>query len=357
MNHKITSIILSLILCLSLHAEDDVMEFNLGFYYDIDAARNVKRLGGMEMHAHICASQFNQALISAGIDNVWVNPAMIASLDYNAEGDSIDALMRQIIVDAPQTIADMEEFELDFAIVFVCLQHRDESATTLGVTIGFYRRPGIFDADDDHEAEWAEELQGSDIEGVYFDIIKTPVPGQPGKVRLSYAYRVLAMDLYEALNSYTFTHELGHIFGAGHSRDQNEQRGPANEDVTPFAGGSYLTIKEGGEKHHYCSVMSYNDAGYTDSGIQYIQLPMFTSLYPQRIGTHGEFIIGSEEDDNARAIVENATILSQSRPYGVKDTQSDEIVGEYVEYDPSATDKQPPPLPTFSKWSPEYIAQ
>ncbi len=341
------------------HAEQEFKEFNLGFYYDKDAARNVKRLGGMEMHAHICSSQFNQALFSAGITDVWVNPHVIAELDYDGEGDTIDALLRHIAEEAPEAIEELETYKLDFIIVFVCLKHdADASERTLGVTISLYHRPGVFNEGDDHEKEWAEELVGSDIEGVFFDVIETPIPNRPGKVRLTYVYRVLAMDLYEALNSYTFTHELGHIFGAGHSRDQNEQRGPSSEDFTPYASGSYLTIKEDGEKHHYCSVMSYNDAAYTDSGIQYTQLPMFSSPHPQVIGSHGETVLGSDEDDNARAVQENAYLLAENRPYQTgKDKEKIDgvITGEYVEYDPNADSQEEPELPTFSTWAPEYL--
>ncbi len=342
-------------------AEQEFKEFNLGFYYDKDAARNVKRLGGMEMHAHICASQFNQALFSAGITDVWVNPKVIAELDYDGEGDTKDALLRHIAEEAPEAIDELETYKLDFIIVFVCLNY-DEAASerTLGVTISLYHRPGEFDAGDDHKAQWAEELIGSDIEGVFFDVIETPIPDKPGKVRLTYVYRVLALDLYEALNSYTFTHELGHIFGAGHSRDQNEQRGPSSEDFTPYASGTYLTIKEDGEKYHYCSVMSYNDAGYTDSGIQYIQLPMFSSPRPQIIGSHGETVLGSREDDNARAVQENAYLLAANRPYEIEDDEGaidGTVTGEYVEYDPNAATEDAPALPTFSTWAPEFLLE
>ncbi len=321
------------------------MEFNIGFYYDKTATENVKRLGGMEMHARICAAQFNQALMSAGIDNMWVNPTMIAELDYNAHGDTAKALLHHIVSDAPETVKDLEEDQLDFIIVFVCLKETDSEFSTLGSAISFYYRPGIFDADDDHEAEWRDELEGSDIEGAHFDIIKTPVPGLPGKVRLCYAYRIIALDLYEALNSFTLIHELGHLFGAGHSRDQNQQRGPANEDVTPYASGSYITVKEDGEAHRYCTVMAYNDAALNDTGKEHTQLPMFSSTQPQVLGFHGKHVLGSESDNNARAILKTAALLSKHRPYN-----EDENEGEEEE---SGDDLSS--LPTFSRWAPDYL--
>ncbi len=320
------------------------MEFNIGFYYDKVATENVKRLGGMEMHARICAAQFNQALMSSGIDNMWVNASMIAELDYNAHGDTAKALLHHIVSDAPETVKDLEQEQLDFIIVFVCLKETDSEFSTLGSAIGFYYRPGIFDADDDHEAEWRDELVGSDIEGAHFDVIKTPVPGRPDKVRLCYAYRIIALDLYEALNSFTLIHELGHLFGAGHSRDQNQQRGPANEEATPYASGGYITVEEDGEEHRFCTVMAYNDAALNDSGEEHRQLPMFSSSHPQVLGSHGKHVLGSEADNNARAILKTAAILSKHRPYNEDEADVDD------EDDLSS-------LPTFSRWAPDYLLQ
>ncbi len=358
-------LLLFLYLCPPLPAEEqddeeeELMEFNIGFYYDEEAAKNVKRLGGMVMHANICASQFNQALITAGIDNVWVNAAMVGEIDYNARGDSTQALLHQLVKDTPEALKDIEEYKLDFIVVFVCMKKEDEGEKTLGVAVELFHRDGEFDAGDDHAAEWEEQLEDSNIEGAHFDVVETPIEGSEDKVRLSYIYRFIAMDLYHGLNSYTFIHELGHLFGAGHSRDQNQQRGPANPEITPYASGTYVKVREDGENHHYASVMAYNNAGYTDSGIEHVQLPMFSSTYPQHVGSHGEIILGSEEDDNARAIVENATMLAENRPYSA-DEESDEEEEMSDEEDmPDEDDEEEEDestdLPTLSKWAPEHI--
>ncbi len=325
--------------------EETDLEFNIGFYYDKEAAEQVKKLGGMEMHAHLCSSQFNQALMSAGIDNVWINPALVSAISYNAKGNTKQALMKHVLADDPEMSEEIEDYELDFVIIFVSVDKEKSSSYSLGTAIELYHIEGLHDADGDYETEWAEVLEDSELEGAQFQIIRTPVAGQPGKVRLTVAYRFLALDLYESLNSFTFVHELGHLFGAGHSKDQNEQRGPASPEATPYAGGAYITLTEEGKKHRYCTVMSYNDASYTDSGHQYIQLPMFSSTVPQQLGWHGEHVLGSEDDDNARAILKSAELLAENRPYGREKQQ------------PSAKQKEIDELPTILRWAPKYLEE
>ncbi len=344
--HLLLTLLLIHWICpLALAEEEDTdLEFNIGFYYDEEAAEHVKRLGGMEMHAHLCASQFNQALMSAGIDNVWINPAMVSEIAYNAKGNTRQALFKYVLKDVPETAEEIEDYKLDFVIIFVCVDKSSDSYS-LGTAIELYHIEDLHDADGDYEEEWAEVLEGSDIEGAQFQIIRTPVAGQPGKVRLTVAYRFLALDLYEALNSFTFVHELGHLFGAGHSKDQNEQRGPASPETTPYAGGAYLTLDEEDKKHRFCSVMAYNDASYTDSGHQYIQLPMFSSTVPQLVGIHGEHVLGSEDDDNARAILKSAELLAENRPYGQD------------EQEPSNRQKEIEQLPTILRWAPKYLEE
>ena len=81
-------------------------------------------------------------------------------------------------------------------------------------------------------------------------------------------------DMRSAMLGYTMAHELGHLFGAGHSDEQEFQKGP---QLFEFSAGCY--------GDDWCSVMSYPKAGHW-----------------RKIGEFSSPKIGDEHHDNVQTI-------------------------------------------------------
>jgi hypothetical protein len=112
----------------------------------------------------------------------------------------------------------------------------------------------------------------------------------------NYAYSVSAIrSVYE---SETMTHEVGHNFGCGHSKDQHDSPGPG---IFSYSAGWYFS--------DYSSIMAYNDKdgdGYAD----YIEASYFSN---PDVTFAGEATGDAADGDNARTLEEIAAVVAAYR--------------------------------------------
>ena len=120
------------------------------------------------------------------------------------------------------------------------------------------------------------------------------------------AYAVNAIRAVD--QGYTLVHELGHIFGAHHSKLQTNQPGPnTNLPGATYSAGWYF---QGADGLNYNTVMAYSDDGM---GNYYALAPIFSSPLLTYMGT----IAGHPEDgDNRRMLIEAFPIIASYRTGG-----------------------------------------
>ena len=104
--------------------------------------------------------------------------------------------------------------------------------------------------------------------------------------------------------SHTMSHEVGHNFGCGHSKNQATQPGPG---VYPYAAGWYFT---GNNSVKYHTIMAYNSDGY---GNTYSPCNMFSTP----LLTYQGVAAGNATDgDNARTISQTMSVVAAYRGSG-----------------------------------------
>lgn len=81
----------------------------------------------------------------------------------------------------------------------------------------------------------------------------------------------------QAATSYTHVHEIGHLLGAHHHKEQLSNPGPTDWINWPenrwSAGWRWL----GSDGHHYCTVMTYESGNHFSDGITHARLPYFSN--------------------------------------------------------------------------------
>ncbi len=159
------------------------------------------------------------------------------------------------------------------------------------------------------EAHALRELYGADLvvlfiqepnyeySGMAWGLSDNHLPG--GAPHLGFA--VVNIRSYA---NYSYIHELGHLFGAGHHRDQEEEPGP--QLFAYSAGWSW----QGDDGKDYCSVMSYLDlpGGYHE-GVAHFSNPDILHM--------GQATGVADHADNARTIRETMHIIAAYRDKAV----------------------------------------
>ncbi len=147
----------------------------------------------------------------------------------------------------------------------------------------------------------------SDVGGISY-LLRDP-EGSP-----DYAFSLVRVR--QALDNYTFVHEIGHNLGLHHHKEQNVEPGPGwLFDYS--AGWRWEGEDDRGVPQWYNTVMSYNSGEYFDNGITSITLPYFSNpgVY------HNGYPTGHPEDaDNARTVREIREIIASYRPEPENDT-------------------------------------
>jgi hypothetical protein len=139
---------------------------------------------------------------------------------------------------------------------------------------------------------------GADVVGLFTKVEDTggigwllnTTSGQP-----AYAFSISRVQ--QVGWTYTYIHEMGHNMGCGHRKDQATQPGPG---LFTYSAGWHWTGNDSGK---YCSVMSYEDGGY--STVAYFSNP---SILYQGVATGN-----SADGDNARTIREVKNVVSTYR--------------------------------------------
>ena len=114
--------------------------------------------------------------------------------------------------------------------------------------------------------------------------------GQP-----AYAFSISRVQ--QAATGYTYIHEMGHNMGCHHRKDQVTQPGPG---LFSYSAGWHWTGNNSGK---YCSVMSYEDGGY--STVAYFSNP---SILYQGVPTGH-----AADGDNARTLREIKNVIAAYR--------------------------------------------
>ncbi len=116
----------------------------------------------------------------------------------------------------------------------------------------------------------------------------------------------------------TMTHEIGHLLGAGHSDEQQEQRGP---QLFQHSAGAYAEYPHKatisgttGSFAGFCTLMSYGFKGPSNNpGPCYYELPVFSSPAAMHNFDGKTFKLGDEKHNNAATIEKTIGIVANFR--------------------------------------------
>ncbi len=95
-----------------------------------------------------------------------------------------------------------------------------------------------------------------------------------------------------SIEGFTYIHELGHLMGAGHHKEQTFQWGPQYYD---YSAGWRWTSGD----NRYCTVMTYRGGQYFPDGQSHVRIPYFSN---PSIYSSGAAFGHIEDGDNARTI-------------------------------------------------------
>lgn len=112
----------------------------------------------------------------------------------------------------------------------------------------------------------------------------------------NYAFSVSAIR--SVYDSETMTHEVGHNFGCGHSKDQADYAGPG---IFSYSAGWYFS--------DYSSIMAYNDPD-GDGKADHIEASYFSN---PDVTVDGEATGDTADGDNARTLEETAAVVEGYR--------------------------------------------
>jgi hypothetical protein len=112
-----------------------------------------------------------------------------------------------------------------------------------------------------------------------------------------YAFSISRVQ--QAAGTYTYIHEMGHNMGCHHRKNQATQPGPG---LFSYSAGWHWIGNDSGK---YCSVMSYEDGGYTT--VPYFSNP---DIFYQGVAT-GD----AADGDNARTIRETKDVIASYREF------------------------------------------
>jgi len=151
---------------------------------------------------------------------------------------------------------------------------------------------GIHDLRDYYGADLVSLLVRKDEDSNIAGVARAP--HFESQLTPDYAFSVVSVQ--DISSRYVFTHEIGHNFGAGHAKDQDQNPGPQLYDYS--AGWRWR-----GDKliYDYVSVMTYRE-GLNDERVLYFSNP---DVYHE-----GDPTGDPEDGDNARTIRETKDIIS-----------------------------------------------
>ncbi|MBK5969015.1 MULTISPECIES: M12 family metallo-peptidase [Thiorhodovibrio] len=234
--------------------------------YDNSASAWVASNGGMATFSQDVVTRLNQAMQNSGIDaNFRLVHAMAVDYDTTSGprsplGDDLDALSGG-------------------AGVFADVHHARDTygADLVGMLV-------------DH---------GSAYGYVGVGWVLSNWSGSP-----NYAYTVNAIQAV-ALN-HTLTHEMGHNFGADHSKYQTSDPGPNMYLDGEYSAGWYFTGTNGVDYH---TIMAYDDSD-NDGRPDYTEAPLFSTPSENYQGTAAG---DATNGDNARLIGETKDVVAAYR--------------------------------------------
>jgi hypothetical protein len=239
----------------SFSATVDVM-----IVYDLTAKSWVDSHAGMSTFAASAIARMNQALANSGVTNLTFRLVNASQVSYTyATGD--------------------DGATLGSALTFL---RTNIAVSTLRNTCGA-----------DVVVMLVDTGSAYGTVGLGYELSQYMISHDTGK---DYAFSVSAIrSVYE---SETMTHEVGHNFGCGHSKDQSDSPGPG---IFSYSAGWYFV--------DYSSIMAYNDKdgdGYAD----YIEASYFSN---PDVTVDGEATGNAANGDNARTLDETAAVVEAYR--------------------------------------------
>lgn len=232
---------------------------DLMLVYESSAADWVQDNGGLEVFASEAVQKLNQVVSNTEID-LEFNLVRVMEADYQYSGDMADDLRN--VQSGEGSLQEVHE-------------QRDEYGADLVNML----------VDTGSSYNWT---------GVAY--LLESISGRP-----EYGYSVSSVRAVDIGN--VMSHEVGHNFGAGHSKDQALDPGP-NSALNSYSAGWYFTGNNGVDYH---TIMAYNDDG---SGNTYTKAPLFSTPKVSYQGT----VAGDPEDgDNARTIRETMGAIAEYR--------------------------------------------
>ncbi|WP_200388474.1 fibronectin type III domain-containing protein [Thiocapsa imhoffii] len=138
----------------------------------------------------------------------------------------------------------------------------------------------------------------------------------------------------QAHNTYTMIHEIGHVLGAHHHKEQLIEPGPG---LFPYSAGWRWIGEDAGR---YASVMTYGSGTFFADGRTHTRVPYFST---PRLRHAGVAVGDPLDGDNARTLTEVRDTVMQYRPMVVCSSTNGMIeVGQTLEETLAITDCESP---------------
>jgi len=240
------------------------------FVYDTTATSWVASNGGMEAFSQDAVNRMNQAMTNSGVDLTF-RVVHSMSANYTAYAAPLDYYGFLYDLTALRTGSD------NLAAVHTARDAYGADLVTMMVDTG------------------------SAYYYVGLGYLLNTWSGLP-----DYAYTVCAIRSVDI--SHTLTHEVGHNFGADHSKYQVDGPGP-NDDLSTYSAGWYFT---GTNSVKYHTIMAYDSDGH---GNTYTEAPLFSTPLVTYQGTAAG---DAAEGDNARLLREIMSVVGRYRNPPVK---------------------------------------
>jgi len=230
--------------------------------YDTKAQTWVSSEGGMETFSRHAIDRMNQAMQNSGVELTF---RLVHAMSVNYTYSSFNS-----------ALADLEQ--------------------------GIGNLASVHSARDAYNADIVAMLvdTGSAYGYVGLGNLLTSWTGEPDR-----AFSVNAIQSVK--QSHTLTHEVGHNFGAHHSKNQTKSPGPNTFLDNQYSAGWYFTGTNNGVTQGYHTIMAYNSDGH---GNTYDSAPLFST--PLKV--YNGAVAGCPTDgDNARLLREIKYIVARYR--------------------------------------------
>jgi len=263
-----------------MRGETETNRIDLLVVYDAAARRWLNERGlAPEGHARSCIDDLNRSLAYTGIDD-YFRFRLAAAIDLSPL-DFSDYELGDIVSSFTQSLSARH---LDERVVEQIKKSRDESRADIVVFLAKGKKPNIYGYSDGLEER---------------DLTSERLNGNAEK-----AYCACKIETLDA--RHTLLHEIGHLFGAGHSTMQNRSPGPL---LFPFSAAYRFGVGE---------TLLTTVVGYPEVKdgliLPFFSSPRYRLTYSEKAGVVARDVpVGTPTNDNTRTVIATYRIIAQYR--------------------------------------------